>query len=197
MHGPNRFFTECFVDELAHVANVEALSFRIAMLGGEARLARCLSTAATLGGWGGGVEGSGQGLACAAFRGSYIAVLAEASMDGEDIAVDRLVAAVDCGRQINPALVRQQIEGGLILGMSTALGSSTGLTDGLPDARGLAALRLPRLADTPDITVELIASDAAPGGVSELAVPPVAPAIANALRAATGRRLRHLPLRRA
>jgi len=193
-HSYTAFFTECFVDELAHVSGTEPLSFRVAN-SGDPRLVRCLSTAAALGGWEGGVAGSGQGIACHSFRGSHIAVLAEAHFEeGVGPQVDRLVAAVDCGRQINPDLVRQQIEGGLIFGMAAALAGSTGFADNVPTARRLGALRLPRLADCPDITVELIRSDAAPGGVSELAVPPVAPAIANALAAASGSRLRHLPL---
>lgn len=192
--GYTTFFTESFIDELAHVAGTEALSFRIAMLGGNARLARCLSTAAALGGWDGGVLGSGQGIAACAFRGSYIAVLAEASLDAGRIKVDRLVAAVDCGRQINPDIVRQQIEGGLIMGLATATGASTGYARNIADARGYGDLHLPRLADTPDITVELVASGEAPGGVGELGVPAVAPAIANALRSATGQRFRTLPL---
>ncbi|MBR0552331.1 xanthine dehydrogenase family protein molybdopterin-binding subunit [Stakelama marina] len=194
-HSYTAFFTESFIDELAHVAGIEAFSFRISMLGGEARLARCLSTVASLGGWQGGIPGSGQGLACHSFRGSYVAVLAEAHV-GQDqrIKVDRLVAAVDCGRQVNPDIVRQQIEGGLIFGMAAALGGSTGFTENLADARGFADLDLPTLADAPEITVELIASEADPGGVGEIAVPPVAPAIANAIWSSTGVRLRTLPL---
>jgi len=195
-HGYTTFFTECFLDELAHLAGNEPVSFRIGMLSGEARLARCLSTAAALGGWDGGVAGSGQGIAAHAFRGSYIAVLAEAHVGGDQRpVVDRLVAAVDCGRQVNPDLVRQQIEGGLIFGMAAALGAEPDYRDGLPQVRGFDTLGLPRLADTPDITVELIRSDEAPGGVGEIGVPAVAPAIANALQAATGVRLRRLPLR--
>ncbi|MBA4760333.1 molybdopterin cofactor-binding domain-containing protein [Sphingomonas sp.] len=194
-HGATAFFTESFIDELAHVAQIEAHSFRIAMLGGEPRLARCLSTVATLGGWQGGLAGSGQGLACHAFRGSYIAVMVEASVGGDQrIKVDRIVAAVDCGRVVNPDVVQQQIEGGLIFGMAGALGVTTGFTGNMAEARGFADLDLPRLADTPEIMIELIASEADPGGVSELAVPPVAPAIANAIHAATGVRLRQLPL---
>ncbi|MDD1451954.1 molybdopterin-dependent oxidoreductase [Sphingomonas sp. H160509] len=195
-HGYTAFFTECFLDELARTAQSEPMSFRIAMLGGEPRLARCLSTAAALGGWDGGVAGSGQGIACHAFRGSYIAVMAEAHMGADQRpVVDRLVAAVDCGAQINPDIVRQQIEGGLIFGMAAALGASTGFTRGLAEARGFDTIGLPRLADTPDITVEVIRSDEAPGGVGELGVPAVAPAIANALYASTGFRIRNLPLR--
>jgi isoquinoline 1-oxidoreductase beta subunit len=194
-HSYTAFFTECFLDELAHVAGTEPLSFRIGMLGGDARLARCLSTAAALGGWEGGIPGSGQGIACHSFRGSHIAVLAEAHIDeGQRPVVDRIVAAVDCGRQVNPDVVRQQIEGGLIFGMAAALGGSTTFTENLSDARGFGDLALPRLADTPDITVEMIRSEADPGGVGELAVPPVAPAIANSLQASTGFRMRTLPL---
>jgi isoquinoline 1-oxidoreductase subunit beta len=114
--------------------------------------------------------------------------------DGGRIRVDRLVAAVDCGRIVNPDLVRQQIEGGLIFGMAQALGASTGIAKGRTRARGFAGLNLPRLVDSPDIVVELIASGEAPGGVGELGVPAVAPAIANAVFSATGRRLRTLPL---
>jgi isoquinoline 1-oxidoreductase beta subunit len=193
-HSYTAFFTECFLDELAHVANTEPLSFRVAITG-EPRLVRCLSTAAALGGWEGGVPGSGQGIACHSFRGSHIAVLAEAHFeDGRNPVVDRLVAAVDCGLIVNPDVVRQQIEGGLIFGMAAAIGRRVEVDANMPTAHGFHALGLPRLADTPDITVELIRSEAAPGGVSELAVPPVAPAIANALQAAAGFRLRELPL---
>lgn len=195
-HGYTAFFTECFLDELARVGGNEAMSYRIGMLGGEARLARCLSTAASLGGWNGGLAGSGQGIACHAFRGSYIAVLAEAEIDeAQAVRVNRLVAAVDCGRQIHPDIVRQQIEGGLIFGMAGAIGASTGFTANLAEVRGLGKVRLPRLTDTPDIIVEVIDSDADPGGVGEIGVPAVAPAIANALHAAGGTRLRSLPLR--
>lgn len=194
-NSTNCFFTECFIDELAHVAGTEAVSFRIAMLGGNARLARCLSTAASLGGWGGGARGSGQGIACHSYWGSHVAVLAEAHFDdARRPVVDRLVAAVDCGRVVNPDVVRQQIEGGLIFGTAAAFGSATGVTRNLADARGLASLNLPTLANTPDILVELIASDDTPGGASEIAVPPVAPAIANALQSAIGSRIRALPL---
>jgi isoquinoline 1-oxidoreductase beta subunit len=193
-HGYTAFFTESFVDELAHVANSEAVSYRIGMLGGEPRLARCLSTAASLGGWDGGAPGSGQGIAAHAFRGSYVAVFAEAHVESGRPQVDRLVAAVDCGRLVNPDLVRQQVEGGLLFGLAQALGVATGNEGGLGSVRGFDRLDMPVLADTPDITVELIRSDEAPGGAGEIGVPAVAPAIANALATVTGRRWRSLPL---
>ncbi|QNE32661.1 xanthine dehydrogenase family protein molybdopterin-binding subunit [Sphingomonas sp. NBWT7] len=190
----NAFFTECFLDELAHRAGAEPMSYRIGMLGHDARLARCLTTAASLGGWDGGRPGSGQGLACHAMAGSSIAILAEAQFDGAGRPrVDRIVAAVDAGRVINPDVVRQQIEGGIVLGLALATGAGPGFTGGVARAQRIGDLALPRLADTPEITVELLPSDADPGGISDLGVAAVAPAIANALSAATGNRLRTLP----
>ena len=188
------FFNECFVDELARKAGIEPLSFRMQMLGGNTRLAHCLSTVTALGGWEGGEPGSGQGIAAHSCFGSHVAMLTEVQVKDGRIIVDRIVAAVDCGRVINPDIVRQQIEGGIIWGLAATLGARVNFTRGLADARNFDALNLPLLADTPDIRVEIIASEEDPGGVGEIGVPPVAPAIANALFAANGQRLRHLPL---
>ena len=188
------FFTESFIDELARSTTTEPVSFRMAMLGQAPRLARCLQTAASLGGWDGGPPGSGQGIAAHASFGSYVAVMAQLHVEGGAIKVDRLVAAVDCGRMINPEIVRQQIEGGLIFGMSAALDGRIGYARGLSNATSFADLALPRLADCPDIIVQLLPSIEAPGGVAEIAIPPVAPALANALFSATGHRSRTLPL---
>lgn len=194
-HMASCFFTESFLDELAHQSGSEPLSYRIGMLGGSARLAHCLSTVASLGGWQGGAAGSGQGIACHAMRGSFIALMVEGGMDeGGRPRVDRMVAAVDVGRAINPDLVRQSIEGGLIFGLAAATGASTEIAAGLARARSFRDLGLPRLASSPDILVELIESDAEPGGASELGVPVVAPALANAIHAGSGRRIRTLPL---
>lgn len=191
--GQNAFFTESFIDELAAAAGQDALSFRMAMLGPAPRLARCLSQAAASGGWSGEAH-SGQGLAAHSAFGSHVALYAEASEEDGAIKVDRLVAVVDCGRVIHPDIVRQQIESGLVWGMAEALGSKLTYTRGLADQTTLDALHLPHLADMPEIDVQIIASREAPGGVAELGVPVVAPAIANALFSATGKRLRTLPL---
>lgn len=194
-HGYTAFFTECFIDELARTAGSEPMSYRIGMLGGDARLARCLTTAAALGGWDGGVDGSGQGVACHAASGSCIAVLAEARFEGGRVKVDRLVAAIDCGRVINPTLVRQQVEGGMIFALAAATGTPPAIDGGMVTPQTLGALALPTLADMPEITVELVPSAADPGGVADISIAAVAPAIANALRAADGVRVRRLPLR--
>jgi isoquinoline 1-oxidoreductase beta subunit len=196
--GYTAFFTECFLDELARVAGSEPMSYRVGLLGGEPRLARCLTTVAALGGWSGGVPGSGQGIASHTMAGSMIAVLAEAGFDPAGRPrIDRLVAAVDCGRAINPDIVRQQIEGGLIFGAATTQGAAAHYHDGLASIRRYGDVGLPTLADAPEITVELISSTADAGGVGDLGVPAAAPAIANALFAAGGTRWRHLPFRSA
>jgi isoquinoline 1-oxidoreductase beta subunit len=195
-HSYTAFFTECFVDELATLANVEPLSFRMQMLGGNPRLAHCLSTATALGEWEGGVPGSGQGIAAHSAMGSHVAILATLHVGrAQEIAVDRIVAVVDCGRSFNDDIVLQQIEGGILWGLAAALGATTGVVAGVPTARNFDTLNLPILATTPEIFVQIVRSQEPPGGVGEIAVPPVAPAIANALFAATGRRHRSLPLR--
>jgi len=188
------FFTECFMDELAHLAGMEAMSFRIQMLGGRPRLAHCLTTAAALGGWQGGISGSGQGLAAHSMDGSHAAVLVEAGIEGNRLSVGRIVAAVDCGDQVNPDIARQQIEAGLIQGLAIAMGTAVPYAKGLPTRAILGRMGLPRLADIGEVTVELLASTAPAGGTGGIAVAAVAPAIANALFTVTGQRFRNLPL---
>jgi isoquinoline 1-oxidoreductase beta subunit len=189
------FFTESFVDELARIAKAEPLSFRIGMLGDNPRLAHCLSTAASLGGWDGGGPGSAMGIAAHSAYGSHVALLVEVKV-GKDqrIGVARAVCAVDCGRVVNPEIVRQLIEGGIVYGIGGATGNPIRFSGGLPSVKNLREIGLPALRDTPEVTVEIVENDEDPGGVTELAVPVVAPAIANAVFAATGQRLRSLPL---
>jgi isoquinoline 1-oxidoreductase beta subunit len=190
------FFTESFVDELARGFGLEPFSFRIQLLGQNPRLANVLTIATALGGWDGGPSGSGMGLAALSAYGSYIATLVEVEIGADQkVRVLRAVCAVDCGRVVNPELVRQQIEGGLIHGIAAALGPELSIEKGVPLARTLGDLDLPTLANSPSVTVELVPSEADPGGVTELAVPTAAPAIANALHALTGERVRRLPIR--
>jgi isoquinoline 1-oxidoreductase beta subunit len=194
-HSYTAFFTESFIDELARKTNLDPLSFRMQILGDNVRLARALSTVAALGGWDGGASGSIMGIAAHSAFGSHIAILVEIEIDAaQRIKVNRAVAVVDCGRVINPNIVRQLIEGGIIHGISGATSNPITIKDGFPDQRTLGSLALPRLADSPEVTVEILPSEEEPGGITELAVPPVAPAIANALFALTGKRLRDLPM---
>lgn len=192
------FFTESFIDELASRHRREPLSYRVAMLGDDPRMVACLQAAARLAQWDAGLDQSGQGLACHRMGdgagAGRIACIATARAGDGGVRVSRLTAAVDIGRIVNIELARQQIEGGLVFGLSLAVGASTGYIDGLPTSQRLGELALPRLADCPEIAVEFIASDAPPFDPGELGVAVAAPAIANALHSATGLRFRRLPL---
>ena len=188
------FFAESFIDELARRAGLEPLSYRMSMLGGNGRLARCLQGAARLAQWDGGGAGSTMGIAgCSAF-GSHIGLVAIASIDeSQRIKVHKLVAAVDCGRIVNSGLVKQQIEAGLIWAVAQATIASPEWIAGMPRARALGGIGLPRLGDAPQIEVQVIPSSDNPGGVSGLGTTVLAPAVANAIFAGTGKRLRNLP----
>lgn len=189
------FFNESFVDEMALHAGLDPLSFRMQALGPSPRLAKCLTAAAALGGWEGGEPGIGQGLAAHSCFGSHVAMMAEVSVDAGQIKVHSISAVVDCGRVIHPDILRQQIEGGIVWGLANALGEAIAIKDGMVTAQNFDGLGLPAFTDMPDIRIELVPSSAEPGGAGEIAVPPVAPALANAIYAATGKRLRNLPLR--
>lgn len=188
------FFTESFIDELARAAGMEPLAFRMSMLGSDPRLARCLQGAARLAQWDGGGRGSSMGIAgCSAF-GSHIGLVADASIgDDQRVKVHRLVAAVDCGRVVNPGIVEQQILGGLIWALAQATVSAPEWIAGMPRARPIGGIGLPRMSELPQIVVEIIPSSDAPGGISGLGATAVAPAVANAIFAATGKRMRSLP----
>lgn len=187
------FLTESFIDELARALHSEPLAFRIGMLGGAPRLARAISAAAAIGGWDGGAPGSTMGLACASLYGSHVGLLAEATVGADQrIRVSRLVAAVDAGRIVNPSLVRQQVEGGLIAALSAAVIPAPEFIAGMPRAVPMRT-GYERLREVPKIEVEIIQSQERPGGVSGLGLAVLAPAVANAIAAGTGRRLRNLP----
>ncbi|HCI62137.1 MAG TPA: xanthine dehydrogenase, partial [Erythrobacter sp.] len=193
------FFTESFIDELAERAGRDPFLYRIEMLGQTPRMADCLRRATRLAGWDGGRRGTGQGLAMVRMGGpgdggGRIACVAQAALGEGGLRVTRLHAAVDIGRIVNHDIARQQIEGGLIFGLSLATGSSVAYEDGRPVPARLAGLSLPTLADCPEIVIEFLASDAPAFDPGELGVAVAPPAIANALYSATGVRFRRLPL---
>lgn len=188
------FFNESFIDELARRKGHEPLAFRMSLLGANPRLAKCLQAAARLGGWDGGGPGSTMGIAgCSAF-GSHIVLVASASIGPDQrVQVHQLAAVVDCGRVINSGLAEQQIEAGLLWALGQAVAASPEWVGGFVKAKRLSTSGLPRIADTPEVRVEFIASDQLPGGLSGLGTLPLAPAVANAIHAATGKRMRALP----
>ncbi|MFN3990137.1 MAG: molybdopterin cofactor-binding domain-containing protein [Erythrobacter sp.] len=199
-HGYTCFAIESFIDEVAAKFRREPLSFRMAMLGNDVRLAACLQRAASLAGWNGGADQSGEGLACVrlgdAATGARIALVASArpGEGGGGLRVTRLSAAVDIGRIVNLDIARQQIEGGLLFGMGVALGNTLRLRGGMPERLDYGAFGLPALPECPEIAVEFIESQAPPADPGELGAIVAPPAIANALFSARPLRLRRLPL---
>jgi isoquinoline 1-oxidoreductase beta subunit len=197
-HGPTTFAIESFIDEIAARFGREPLSFRMAMLGKDVRLAACLQRAAQLAGWDGGVDQSGQGLAIARIgegpQAARIACVATARQGEGGVRVTQLAAAADIGRIINHDIARQQIEGGLVFGIGIALANPLKLRAGIPESLDYAGLGLPLLADCPEMRIEFLPSEAPPADPGELGAVVAPPAIANALFSATGLRLRRLPL---
>lgn len=194
-HSAMAFFIESFVDELAAAAGLDPLSFRLRMLKSNPRHAEALKTAASVGGYAPFAGETAQGIAVHETDGAVVALLAEVSITKDQgVKVNRVVAAVDCGRVINPDLVRQQIEGGIVFALNGVIRGDVNWNRGLPEQIGMGQLGLPLLPDAPEIEVQLIPSDAPPAGVSAAAIPVVAPAVVNAVYAATGKRIHHLPL---
>ncbi|MEO1730852.1 MAG: molybdopterin cofactor-binding domain-containing protein [Pseudomonadota bacterium] len=197
-HSYTAFAMESFIDELAHAHMREPLSYRIAMLGDDIRMAACLQRAAQLAEWNGGADQSGQGLACHrigdAQTGARIACVATARAAEGGLRVVKLSVAVDIGRIVNRDIARQQIEGGLIFGLGMALGNTLRWRAGIPSTFKYEDLGLPMLADCPEIEIALIPSQAPPADPGELGAVVAPPAVANALFSATGLRLRRLPL---
>lgn len=188
-HSYTAFFVESFVDELAKAAGKDPLLFRLGLLGAEPRHAVVLRAAGEAAGY-----QPGMGVACHAAFGSVVAQVVELA-DGDTPGVRRVSVAIDCGRAINPELVRQQMEGGVVWGLSAALSGRQTYKAGYAVERNFDAAPLLGLAATPEIEVVILTNPSNPlGGVGEAGVPPIAPALANAVAAATGRRARDLPL---
>jgi isoquinoline 1-oxidoreductase beta subunit len=193
----NAFVVESFVDELAHAAGKDPLAFRLALLAKAPRHRRVLELAGERSGWGTPLPaGRHRGVAVYFSYGTWVAEVAEISVSARRrIRVHRVVAAIDCGTVVNPDTVAYQTEGAIVYGLTAALEGEITIRDGGVVEDGFDGYPLLTMAEMPEVEVHLVASDAPPGGVGEPGLPPIAPAVANALFAATGRRARRLPLR--
>ncbi|MBL0209821.1 MAG: xanthine dehydrogenase family protein molybdopterin-binding subunit [Holophagaceae bacterium] len=210
----NPFVTESFLDELAHKAGKNPLAFRLGLLKQDgkrkvgkdeldaSRLRQVIELAAAKAGWKAWhlakhPKGRGMGIAAHAYLdcGTYVAEVAEVEVkpDGA-VKVHRVVCAVDCGLAVNPLNIRAQMESGIIYGLSAALHGEITLEKGRVAQGNFNDYPVLRLADTPKIEVHIVKSDLPPGGVGEPGLPPIAPAVANAIFAATGKRIRSLPM---
>ncbi len=196
-HSQNAFFKECFMDELAAAAGRDPLEFRLALVGDE-RLERVLRIAAERAGWGRRLPaGCGLGIAALEGHGSYCAQVAEVRVETGQVRVERVFCAVDCGVAVEPHNVVAQVESGIVYGLSAALSGEITFKGGAVEQGNFNDYPVLRMSEMPAIDVHIVPSAEPPGGMGEVATPPIAPAVCNALYAATGRRVRRLPLSRA
>jgi isoquinoline 1-oxidoreductase beta subunit len=191
------FAVESFVDELATAVQQDPVSFRRALLK-DARMLAVLELAADRAGWGTALPaGSGRGVSLQLAFGSYLAQVAEVGMDAQGHPrVARVVCAMDCGQVVNPAGVRAQLEGGVTFGLSAALGNEITIANGRVQQGNFDDFPPLRIGDAPKVEVHLIHSGESPGGVGETGTACVSAALCNAIYAATGKRVRTLPVRR-
>lgn len=201
-HSHQAFFTESFMDEVAIAARKDPVAFRVALLKSHSRHARVLMRAATLAKWNTPLpiplDGTrvGRGIALHESFGSVVAQVAEVAVAADDtFRVTRVLGVIDCGLPVNPALIRQQMEGGIIFALSAALHGEITIENGQVQQGNFNDYQMLRMQDAPQIEVDIIPSTDHPEGVGEPPLPPLAPAVGNALFAATGKRLRTLPLR--
>jgi isoquinoline 1-oxidoreductase beta subunit len=194
----NAFTVESFVDELAHAAKKDPLEFRLSMLKQHPRAQRVLQVAAEKAGWGKPVtKGQARGIAYHLSFGSYVAEVAEVSVNKKDgtLNVHKVTCAVDCGSVVNPAIVQAQMMGGIMMGLSAALKEKIEFANGGVISENFSDYDLLRMSEAPEVDVHIVKSGEKLGGIGEPGVPPLAPAVANAVFAATGARIRRLPMK--
>ncbi len=189
------YATEAFIDEIASAAGKDPFAFRQAMLEHHPRHKAVLELAAKAAGWGNPLpKGKGRGIAVAEAFGTYVAQVAEVTVaPNGKVKVDRIVCAVDCGTPINPDVITAQMEGGIGFGLGAALYGAITLKDGQVEQTNFDAYQVLRIDEMPKVEVHIVPSPEAPTGVGEPGVAPVGPAVANAVFAVTGKRLRVLP----
>ncbi|WP_228301014.1 xanthine dehydrogenase family protein molybdopterin-binding subunit [Marinobacter lipolyticus] len=197
-YSHNGFAAETFMDELAHETGNDPYDFRRGLLKDQPRHLAVLDRVAAIADWRAGAPaGRARGLALFQSFGTYVAQVIEASIENGEIRIHRVWCAVDCGQVVNPAIVRDQIEGGIIFGLTAALHGEITLENGAVQQSNFHDYALMRNYELPSVEVDVVDSTEPPTGVGEPGVPPVLPALGNALFALTGKRQRTLPLKSA
>jgi len=195
-HSNTGFVVESFIDELAHAANKDPLEYRRMLLPPASRERRALDLAAEKFGWGNKLaKGHAAGIAVHQSFGSYVAQVAEVSVVDKSIKVHRVVCAIDCGPVVNPLTVEAQMQSGIVYGLSAALRGEITFKDGRVEQSNFHDYPALRMSEMPVVEVHIVPSTDRMGGCGEPGTPLIAPAVANAVFAATGKRLRKLPLR--
>ena len=194
-YSHNGFAVETFMDELAHEAGEDPLQFRRKLLDSEPRHRAVLDRAAQLGGWDTpAADGRARGIALFKSFGTYVAQVVEAGIENGEIRVYKVTCSVDCGQVVNPRIVEDQISGGILFGQTAALFGEITFKNGEVQQSNFHDYRLLQMHQVPEVIVDIVDSDVEPTGVGEPGVPPVIPALGNALFALTGKRQRALPL---
>jgi len=193
-YSQNTFFCECFIDELAAAGGKDPVESRRRLLASSPRMLAVLNEAAEKAGWGKAPAGHFQGIALCNHIGSYFGLVAEISMNKGKVRVERVVCTADCGPVVNPLIVRQQLESGIVYGLSAALTGLITIDRGRVVQTNFGDYRVLRINEMPKIEVHATPTDNQPGGIGEGSVPMIAPAVCNAIFAATGKRIRRLPL---
>jgi isoquinoline 1-oxidoreductase beta subunit len=196
-HSHTGFSVEAFLDEVAHAGGKDPYQLRRTLLADQPRMLAVLDLAARKANWGSALPaGRARGIATHFSFDSYVAQVAEVSVEKDGtVRVHRVVAAVDCGRTVNPDTVKAQLEGGIVFGLTAALKTEITLEKGRVQQRNFNDYPMVRMFESPAIEVYIVPSTEHPTGVGEPGVPPVAPAVANAIFAATGKRVRRLPIK--
>lgn len=195
-HSHTGFVVESFIDELAHASGQDPYQYRRSLLGDRPRHRAVLDAVAEASDWGAAPpEGRARGIAMVESFGSYVAQVAEVSVENGAPRVHRVWCAVDCGVVVNPAIVRAQMESGIVFGLTAALYGEINIEGGRVVQSNFHDYPVLRMNQAPEIEVVLVPSGDAPGGVGEPGTPPIAPAVTNALFVLTGRRVRSLPIR--
>jgi isoquinoline 1-oxidoreductase beta subunit len=193
-HALNCFAVESFMDELAAEAQLDPYQFRRGLLENQPRWQMVLDAVARKANWGRAGEGRYQGIALMSGYDTYLAQVAEVSVQNNQLKVHRIVCAIDCGQMVNPGIVQAQAEGSIIFGLTAALFGEINIANGRVKEQNFDDYRMLRMNEIPAIEVHLIDSSEKPGGMGEPAVALVAPAVCNAIYAANRKRVRALPL---